>query len=278
MLFGCGVTDFAGSAVVHLCGGTAAFWATFFLGPRRSPNSVLPPYSYVFQALGTLILWFGWYGFNGASTLYIVGYGQVAAKVMVVTTIAAASGAVSTLYFAAVYDKYVDHIDEQITVRLGNATNGVLAGLVAVTAGCAVVDPAGALVIGILAAPVYVLSSKHLCRIRCFGADGAWGTGTIDDVIFAIPVHGSCGLYGTVMAGLLGTEKNYARAYFSDRASECAGVFYGGSGAALGANLVFIAAVIGWVTMCSVVVFGGLKCVGLIRVNEEVSHMVNLGV
>ena len=76
ILFGCGLLDFAGSGVVHMTGGVAAFWAVFFLGPRRHRFPKLPGYAFVFQTLGTLILWFGWYGFNGASTLLIVGYGE----------------------------------------------------------------------------------------------------------------------------------------------------------------------------------------------------------
>jgi Amt family ammonium transporter len=81
LLFGCGVTDFAGSGIVHLTGAMAAFWGCFFLGPRRHRNPEQPEYGYVFQTLGTLILFFGWFGFNGCSTLYIVGYGQVSSDI-----------------------------------------------------------------------------------------------------------------------------------------------------------------------------------------------------
>jgi len=272
LMFGCGLTDFAGSGVVHFTGGVAAFWATFFLGERRDKDPELPSYAYVFQALGTLILWFGWYGFNGVSTLYIVGYGQVAAKVMVCTTISAAAGCISTLYFSAFIDKYVEKTDAVLTMRLCNATNGVLAGLVSVTAACSVIEPYAALLIGMGAAPVYIFTSRKLKRVVCFGADGNWGTGTIDDVIDAIPVHGFCGLYGVIMAGFFATPHNYGMSYYSARADECAGVFYGGSGAMLAANVVFLLANFAWTSACSICVFGGLKSFGLLRVDNEVEN------
>jgi len=270
LLMGCGLTDFAGSGVVHMTGGTAAFWAVFFLGERRNKNPDLPGYAYVFQLLGTMILWVGWFGFNGVSTLYIVNYGQVAAKVMVCTVIAAASGAVMNLWGSACYDKYVTHVDDHITVRLGNATNGALAGLVGVTAGCSVVDPGGAVLIGFGAAWVYILTSRGLKKVPCFGADGRFGTGTIDDVIDAIPVHGFCGFFGVVCAGLLGTEENYGRSYYSARAEACKGLFYGGDGSALGANLTFCVVSFIWTSICSICVFGGLKTLKLLRVAEGV--------
>jgi Amt family ammonium transporter len=270
LLFGCGLTDFAGSGVVHMTGGVAAFWACFFLGERRDKNPELPGYAFVFQCLGTLILWFGWFGFNGVSTLYIVGYGQVAAKVMVCTTLSASAGAVANLYLNALWDKFAVGTDEHLTVRLGNATNGVLAGLVGITAACAVVEPYAALIIGAGTAPVYMLTSKLLARVPCFGADGNFGTGCVDDVIDAIPVHGFCGIYGVLAAGLFATPHNYGMAYYSARADECAGIFYGGSGAMLSAQLVFILANLCWTSACSIVVFGGLKGVGLLRVAADV--------
>jgi Amt family ammonium transporter len=272
LLFGCGLTDFAGSGVVHMTGGVAAFWACFFLGERRDKNPELPGYAFVFQCLGTLILWFGWFGFNGVSTLYIVGYGQVAAKVMVCTALSASAGAVANLYLNALWDKFVVGTDGHLTVRLGNATNGVLAGLVGITAACAVVEPYAALIIGAGTAPVYMLTSKLLARVPCFGADGHFGTGCVDDVIDAIPVHGFCGIYGVLAAGLFATPHNYGMAYYSARADECAGIFYGGSGAMLSAQLVFILANLCWTSACSIVVFGGLKGVGLLRVAADVEE------
>ena len=93
--------------MVHMCGGVAAIVGAIMLGPRRSfvdGTTQVPSYGPVFQTLGVLILWFGWYGFNGGSTLAIVSYGQVAAKTMVTTTLAAASGAVFTLALGTFLD------------------------------------------------------------------------------------------------------------------------------------------------------------------------------
>jgi len=269
LLAGCGLTDFAGSGVVHMTGGTAAFWAVFFLGERRNKSPELPGYAYVFQLLGTMILWVGWFGFNGVSTLYIINYGQVASKTMVCTVLSAAASAVTCLWGSAFYDKNVTQVDEHITVRLQNATNGALAGLVGVTAGCSVVDPGGAIVIGIGAAWVYILGSRGLKKVKCFGADGKWGTGYIDDVIDAIPVHGMCGAYGVIMTGLLATKDNYARAYYAARAADCAGLLYGGTGGALGANIIFIVVDVLWTSFWSILVFGTLKTLNLLRVDSD---------
>ena len=259
LLFQCGATDFAGSGVVHMTGGVAAFWGVYFLGPRKNVPTLLPT-QYVFQTLGVLILWFGWYGFNGVSTLYIVGYAGVAAKTMVTTTISAATCAISTIYFKAVFDKYWPKNDQEnektLVIRLSSANNGVLAGLVSITAGCSTVDPYGAFIIGLLGAPVYVISSHYLAPL--------------DDVVDAIPVHGVCGFYGVFMTGLFATKSNYAAAYYADRAAKCAGVFYGGSGRMLGANLILLIMIILWTSMCSIVVFGSLSIMKVLRVSEEV--------
>lgn len=259
LLFQCGATDFAGSGVVHMTGGVAAFWGVYFLGPRKSVPTLLPT-QYVFQTLGVLILWFGWYGFNGVSTLYIVGYAGVAAKTMVTTTISAATCAIATIYFKAVFDKYWPMKDQKnaktLVIRLSSANNGVLAGLVSITAGCSTVDPYGAFVIGLLGAPVYVISSHYLAPL--------------DDVVDAIPVHGCCGFYGVFMTGLFATKSNYAAAYYADRAAKCAGVFYGGSGRMLAANLVLLIMIILWTSTCTIVVFGSLSIMKVLRVSEEV--------
>jgi ammonia channel protein AmtB len=115
-----------------------------------------------------------------------------------------------------------------------------------------------------------MFTSKMLARVPCFGADGNFGTGTIDDVIDAIPVHGFCGIYGVLMAGFFATPHNYGMAYYSARATECAGVFYGGSGNMLAAQILFIFANLCWTSVCSICVFGGLKFVGLLRVAADV--------
>jgi len=271
LLFGCGLIDFAGSAVVHMTGGVAAFWGALFLGPRRArggklakklmplPPNYAPAYGPIFQTLGTLILWMGWYGFNGVSTLYLVNYGLVAAKTMVTTTIAAGTGAVSTLFLGALVSKRNPDTGGMV-LSLGNATNGVLAGLVAITAPCSTCEPYGAFIIGFLAAPVYLGSTALLEYLA------------IDDVVNAIPVHGACGAFGCLMASCFATKNNYGDAYYSSRAEKCAGVLYGGDGSSLMAAVVFILADVAWTSFFSIVVFGGLTFTGLSRVTDAVEE------
>jgi Amt family ammonium transporter len=256
----CGVIDFAGSGVVHMCGGVAALVGATLLGPRQSfkdGTTETPVYGPVFQTLGTLVLWFGWYGFNGGSTLYIVGYGQVAAKVMVCTTLSAGCGALSTLMVGTVLESSAQG---KVVMRLEWACNGVLAGLVSITAGCAVVEPYGAVIVGLIAGPVYLLASKTL---KVCG---------IDDVVDAFPVHGACGCWGVIAAALFATKENYAAAYgIYDGAEEtCAGLFYGGAGNQLAANLLFVLFVAAWTGGWSLVVFGALKSKDLLRVSSDV--------
>jgi len=261
LLFGCGVTDFAGSGVVHMTGGVAALVGSAMLGPRKAfveGTLEVPLYGPVFQTLGVLILWFGWYGFNGVSTLYIVNYAGVAAKTMVTTTISAGSGALATLLVGNLADGKQEH--GSYAIKLEYANNGVLAGLVAITAGCSTVEPYGAFVIGALSSLVYVGSSKLLVRLG------------IDDVVDASPVHGFCGAYGVIMTGLLATKENYAAAYYGARAEDCAGVFYGGDGSLLGANILFVVAIAIWVGITSLIVFGSLKACGLLRVDPSVEE------
>lgn len=255
LLIGCGAVDFAGSGVVHMTGGVAAVIGAKMLGARKDPNPDLPAQSYVFQTLGVLILWTGWYGFNGVSTVAINGLGQVAAKAMVTTTISAGTGAIATVFTTALYEKKENG---GMVIKLSSANNGVLAGLVSITAGCSTVDPYGAFIIGLLAAPVYVFASKLLKRLG------------IDDVVDAFPIHGVCGFYGVFMTGLFATKNNFASAYYADRAEKCAGVFYGGDGSMLAANITMLLAIIAWTGTCSTFVFGILYKLNLLRVSEEV--------
>merc|ERR1719408_1235098 len=198
LLFDCGVIDFAGSGVVHMTGGVAAFTAAAILGPRKPETKALAgdaagKYAPVFRTLGVLILWTGWYGFNAVSTLYIVGYGLVAAKTMVTTTLAAGAGAVSTLTFAYFLKPANPETGKKV-ISLDYANNGVLAGLVAITSPCSTCDAYGALIIGILAGPVFLLGEAVLFKLG------------IDDVVLASPVHGFCGMFGVLMAAVFATE------------------------------------------------------------------------
>lgn len=223
------------------------------------PSDYAPAYGPIFQTLGTLILWMGWYGFNGVSTLYLVNYGLVAAKTMVCTTIAAGTGAVTTLFLGALVSPRNPDTGGMV-LSLGHATNGVLAGLVAITAPCSTCEPYGAFIIGFLAAPVYLGATAFLEYL------------VIDDVVNAIPVHGFCGAFGCLMASFFATKNNYGDAYYSSRAEKCAGVLYGGDGSSLMAAVVFILADIAWTSFFSIAVFGTLSLAGLTRVTDAVEE------
>ena len=251
---GCGVIDFAGSGVVHMTGGVAALVAAKMVGPRTDWKRGLPQQSVVYQTLGVLMLWVGWYGFNGVSTLAITGYGGLAAHVMMTTTISAATGCLATTFMGYLIDHVID---------TAYANNGILAGLVSITAPCPVVNLWGAFVIGLIAAPVYLGASKSLVFLG------------IDDVVDAFPVHGACGMWGVIAASLFATEYYYKIAYYSDddRASECAGVFYGGDGGALGSACLFVLFIIAWVGGTMTLLFTAMHLTIGIRCSPEEEAM-----
>mmetsp|Transcript_42994 Transcript_42994/g.97227 ORF Transcript_42994/g.97227 Transcript_42994/m.97227 type:complete len:467 (-) Transcript_42994:310-1710(-) len=247
--YGCGVIDFAGSGVVHLTGGVAALVATYFIGPRRSflnDTIHIPDYAAIFQTLGTLLLWFGWFGFNAGSTLAIVGYGKVAARVFVVTALGASAGALGTLIFGSALDSYI--LGKPV-IKLEYASNGVLCGLVSITAGCSVITPYGAVIIGLLSSFVYIGGVKLFLRLE------------IDDVVGACPVHGFCGFFGMLMVGFFATKGYHKEVYglYDGAEDTCAGVFYGGDGSQLLANFVFSLFVMAWVGGLCTILFGVLR-------------------
>ena len=261
-LFGCGALDFAGSGVVHLTGGVAALVGCIICGPRNgrfSPSgevNPMPEQNPVLQTLGLFILWFGWFGFNGVSTLYIAGYSGVAAKVMVVTTIGAASGGLTSVIIQALKDHTVSHTA---------AINGILAGLVSVTGSCAAIEPYAAFIIGICGGFIYHFVAGLLLKCK------------IDDVLGAFPVHGACGIWGVVAGGLFATADNYANAYYSTRADKCAGIFYGGDGSTLLANVCFILTIICWTGAMASIMFATLNMFGKLRLSDE-DQMIGLDI
>jgi Amt family ammonium transporter len=204
-----GMLDFAGSGVVHMTGGATALVAAIVLGPRigrfyDAEGNVLdkpadiPPHSVALQVLGTFILWFGWYGFNPGSTLAVVGYGDVLALCAVTTTLSASAGAVSALFFDTILGFFADGEAEY---DLTMAMNGCLGGLVGITAGCSVVEPWAALLIGAISGIIYVLASKLLVMLK------------IDDAVDAIPVHFFNGMWGCVATGLFASPRHILNAY-----------------------------------------------------------------
>jgi len=253
---GCGMIDFAGSGVVHFTGGVAAIICAYMVGPRKGrfgPNAYhLEQQSAIFQSLGVLILWVGWYGFNGASTLAIGGYGGVAAHVFMTTTIAAAT--------ACVINVVICYFTSHHVIDPAAANNGILAGLVGVTAGCSTSNLWGAFFTGLIASPVYLCASATLVYFE------------IDDVVDAFPVHGACGFWGVIAAGLFATEFYYSGSYYSDRADDCAGAFYGGDGGSLGSGICFLFTNVAWTGSNIFIMMALLKYVYPygIRVSDEV--------
>jgi Amt family ammonium transporter len=180
--------DFAGSTVVHGVGGISALVGAWLLGPRfgrfgtdGSPH-VIAGHNMPLVGMGVFILWFGWFGFNAGSTL---GFGEpeLVARVAINTTLAPSTGAIAAMFTAWVWWGKPD-----LTISL----NGALAGLVGITAPCAVVSPAAALCIGLLAGILVVFGIDWLNRIH------------VDDPVGAVSVHGLCGIWGTLAVGLFG--------------------------------------------------------------------------
>jgi len=263
-IFDVGVVDFAGSGVVHLTGGCSALLAAIILGPRIGrfyddkgdkldvPKD-MPGHSASLQILGTFILWVGWYGFNPGSTLGIMhaGAAEVAALAAVTTTIAAASGCISCLAI-----RYVVSPPAARVYDLTAAMNGALGGLVAITAGCAVVQPWAAVFIGAIAGAVYLGASNLLIKL------------CIDDTVDAVPVHMANGIWGCLAAGLFCDPDLHKVAYEVAYGAEVKGLFYGG-GKLLGAECCMILFIIGWVTCLMGPFFYGLNKIGWFRVTIE---------
>merc|ERR550537_23833 len=249
---GNGLIDFAGSGIVHMTGGGAALMGALFLGPRTGrfaeDGSVnpMPGHSSVLAALGTMILWFGWYGFNPVSTLCLIGCMGNAMRAAFMTTLAAGAGGCTGLATDVAMGNPPD---------IGPALNGILGGLVSITASCAVVDGYAAVFIGIIGALVEYGAEKMLLKLG------------IDDVLSASPVHFFAGAWGVLSCGLFATESNTLMAYgFSPKDY---GAFYGGGGDQLGiqiAGIVFFAA---WTCCCSGALFFTLKMTGIFRVSLE---------
>lgn len=179
-----GFIDFAGSTVVHSIGGWCALAGIMVVGPRlgrfdkQGKPRVIPGHNLSYVALGGFILWFGWFGFNGGSTL---AASVDIAKVNLNTQLAAAAGAVGSTLL---------RLSTRRPVLLTEAVNGSLAGLVAVTAGCAVMSPAFAVLTGLIAGALAAGGARLLLSLR------------LDDVVGAVPVHAFAGAWGTLAAGL----------------------------------------------------------------------------
>jgi Amt family ammonium transporter len=250
-----GCLDFAGSGVVHMTGGVAALCGAFVIKPRigrfdENGNAVpMPGQSTPFQVLGTFILWMGWYGFNPGSTLGITpaGYGPIMARAAMCTTLSAAVGGITVVFFDRIFSKTYD---------VGMVCNGILAGLVSITAGCACMLPWAAFLTGFIGAFVYYGASKLMLKLK------------IDDPLDAFAVHGACGFWGVLAVGVFG-HPEFVSFGWGDAGDEYAGFLYGGS-TLFGAQLVALIIEIAWVASLSTAMFFTLKMSGILRVSEEV--------
>jgi len=221
---GQGFRDFAGSTVVHTIGGIASLAGAVVLGPRigrifaRDGGGMPPGHNLPMAAVGGFILWFGWYGFNPGSTLSAmdaIGIGRVATN----TTLAACGGGFTAMLAALWWGSTKGKFD------LGFTVNGFLAGLVAITCPCYWVSPLGATILGGVAGFVVFGGIKLLEYMR------------IDDPIGAVPVHGMCGIWGTLSLGLFATGQfGITGPYGADNSAPVAGLFYGGGWSVLEAQ------------------------------------------
>ena len=239
-----GFVDFAGGAAIHSVGGTAALIGAIFLGPRigkydRDANGkvtkvhAIPGHSLTLGALGTFILWFGWYGFNGAACTQLLGIGGLAA-VFTTTTIAPAVACVTTMIFT-----WIKNGKPDVSMTL----NASLAGLVAITPTCATVDALGATIIGIVAGIIVVIVVEFLdLKLH------------IDDPVGAVAVHLANGIWGTLSDGLFNVNE---------------GLFYGAGAHHLGVQFVGEAAILVWTTICMVITFTLIKKLHGLRASRE---------
>ncbi|MDC7233073.1 MAG: ammonium transporter [Spirochaetales bacterium] len=243
-----GFNDFAGSGVVHTTGGVAALIGTILLKPRtgkyRPDGSVkmIAGHNIPLASLGVFILWFGWFGFNPGSTLS-VGNGDLIARIAINTNLAAAAGGVAAMLTIWRISGKPD---------LSMALNGALAGLVAVTAPCAFVDPWAAIVIGFIGGILVVLAAILLDKMR------------IDDPVGAFPVHGVNGIWGTISVGIFGKA---ALGLPSD------GLVYGGGFAQLGIQVLGIAAIIAFVLLTMGAIFKIIDMTIGLRVTRDEENL-----
>ncbi|TKG89047.1 ammonium transporter [Puteibacter caeruleilacunae] len=238
-----GFHDFAGSTVVHSVGAWLGLVGAFMVGPRlgkyNGTTKAIPGHNLTLGALGVFILWFGWFGFNPGSQLAASGADNIKAisHIFITTNLSAAAGAVTVMLIS-----WMRYGHPSLSMSL----NGALAGLVAITAGCDVVGPGGAVIIGIIAGIVLL-----------FGVEFIDQKLHIDDPVGAISVHGLSGATGTILVGFFSTSE---------------GLFYGGGVNLLIAQLIGVAAVAAWALGTGFILFYTLKKTVGIRVPKRIEE------
>ncbi|MCL2053960.1 MAG: ammonium transporter [Oscillospiraceae bacterium] len=247
-----GYVDFAGSSVIHMVGGITALIGASMLGPRigkyvvdkntgKKTARAIPGHSLTLGALGVFILWFGWYGFNGAAAESLSQLGSI----FLTTTLAAAAAANATMVFT-----WLKNGKPDVSMTL----NGALAGLVGITAGCSNVDALGAIIIGLVAGVIVVIAVEFIDMKLC-----------VDDPVGAISVHGVCGIWGTLAVGL------FARPIIAgeDVISDVTGLFYGGGAGLLGVQLLGIISIAIWTVITMSITFLLIKKFHGLRASAE---------
>lgn len=237
-----GFHDFAGSTVVHSLGGWAALMGAAIIGPRigkydKDGNArAIPGHSITLGALGVFILWFGWFGFNPGSTLSAVNTEGIS-HIFITTNLSGAAATILTLIITWVRYKKPD-----VSMTL----NGSLAGLVAVTAGCDLVTPVGAIIIGSIAGILVVFGVELLDKVL-----------KIDDPVGAVGVHCCNGVFGTIAVGLFAAS------------GDSLGLFYGGGFNLLGVQLIGVLALAIWTLGTTFIMFKVMNVTIGLRVSAE---------
>ena len=246
--------DFAGSTIVHTIGGTIALTGAIVLGPRigrtfkRDGGGPMPAHNMLIAAVGAIILWFGWYGFNPGSTLSAMDYLGVA-RVATNTTLAACAGGLLAMFYVYPRAKKWD---------CGMCLNGLLAGLVAITCPCYWVSAFGAIMIGAGAGVVVVWGTDLLEWLRIDDPCGAW------------PVHGLAGMWGTYSLGLFATGQFGAPTPTgADTSTVVKGLFYGGGTDQLVAQVIGNTSIFLGVFVVSMALMYAVKFTGTLRVSEQ---------
>lgn len=235
-----GFHDFAGSCAIHMVGGITALIGAYFVGPRidkyhkdekgKTVANAIPGHSIPMAALGCFILWFGWYGFNGAAASSVIQLGRI----FMTTTLAPSAALIACMLFTWWKNGHPD---------VAMCLNAVIAGLVSVTAGCAYLDAVGSIIIGAVAGILVVIGTEFIDKKL-----------HIDDPVGAVAVHGISGIWGTFAIGLFDTEL---------------GLFYSGTFNLLVVQLLGIVAIAAFTAACMTLTFFLLKKFVGLRVSKE---------
>ena len=247
-----GYVDFAGSSAIHMVGGITAFIGASFLGPRigkyttdpttgKKTSRAIPGHSLTLGALGCFILWFGWYGFNGAAAENLPQLGSI----FLTTTLAAGIAAVATMTLT-----WVKNGKPDVSMTL----NGALGGLVGITAGTSNVDALGSLIIGAVAGVLIVFAVEFIdLKLH------------VDDPVGAVAVHGVCGVWGTLAVGLFSTPISVG----GDIISDATGLFYGGGARLLGIQALGVIAIAAWTIVTMSIAFALVNKLHGLRASAE---------